>query len=132
MLNTIQASSPVSVLSVPSRPAATLDDLPPPPPGRLIEENFWRAIRYGMDGKLIDQLVSKNVDIVREKPATGPGFWSIVLNFLPIILIGLVFGLVGFVTNDDNGNGASMNCQDYPGNPCIQSSGSGSCECTNC
>ena len=23
-------------------------------PGRLIEENFWRAIRYGMDGKLID------------------------------------------------------------------------------
>ena len=24
------------------------------PPGRLIEENFWRAIRYGMDGKLID------------------------------------------------------------------------------
>ena len=25
-----------------------------PPPGRLIEENVWRAIRYGMDGKLID------------------------------------------------------------------------------
>jgi carboxylate-amine ligase len=25
-----------------------------PPPGRLIEENFWRAIRYGLDGKLID------------------------------------------------------------------------------
>ena len=24
------------------------------PPGRLIEENFWRAIRHGMDGKLID------------------------------------------------------------------------------
>ena len=24
------------------------------PSGRLIEENFWRAIRYGMDGKLID------------------------------------------------------------------------------
>src|SRR5690606_40420663 len=24
-----------------------------------------------MDGKLIDQLVSKNVDIVREKPSTG-------------------------------------------------------------
>ena len=24
------------------------------PPGRLIEENFWRAIRYGLDGKLID------------------------------------------------------------------------------
>ena len=25
-----------------------------PPPGRLIEENFWRAIRYGLDGKMID------------------------------------------------------------------------------
>jgi glutamate---cysteine ligase / carboxylate-amine ligase len=24
------------------------------PSGRLIEENFWRAIRYGMDGRLID------------------------------------------------------------------------------
>ena len=28
--------------------------LPQPPPGRLIEENFWRAIRYGLDGRLID------------------------------------------------------------------------------
>src|ERR671915_1430307 len=25
-----------------------------PPPRRLIEENFWRAIRHGLDGKLID------------------------------------------------------------------------------
>jgi glutamate---cysteine ligase / carboxylate-amine ligase len=25
-----------------------------PQPRRLIEENFWRAIRYGLDGKLID------------------------------------------------------------------------------
>ena len=24
------------------------------PPGRLIEENFWRAIRHGLDGRLID------------------------------------------------------------------------------
>jgi carboxylate-amine ligase len=24
------------------------------PPGRFIEENFWRAIRFGLDGKLID------------------------------------------------------------------------------
>jgi glutamate---cysteine ligase / carboxylate-amine ligase len=24
------------------------------PPGRYVEENFWRAIRYGLDGKLID------------------------------------------------------------------------------
>jgi carboxylate-amine ligase len=28
--------------------------LPGPPPGRLIEENFWRAIRYGLDGRMID------------------------------------------------------------------------------
>ena len=28
--------------------------LPEPPPRRLIEENFWRAIRYGLDGKMID------------------------------------------------------------------------------
>jgi len=27
---------------------------PEPPPGRLIEENFWRAIRYGLDGRMID------------------------------------------------------------------------------
>ncbi|MFL5847552.1 MAG: YbdK family carboxylate-amine ligase, partial [Solirubrobacteraceae bacterium] len=24
------------------------------PPGRMLEENFWRAIRHGLDGKLID------------------------------------------------------------------------------
>jgi glutamate---cysteine ligase / carboxylate-amine ligase len=24
------------------------------PPGRMIEENFWRAIRYGLDGRMID------------------------------------------------------------------------------
>jgi carboxylate-amine ligase len=24
------------------------------PPGRVVEENLWRAIRYGLDGKLID------------------------------------------------------------------------------
>ena len=24
------------------------------PPARVVEENFWRAIRYGLDGKLID------------------------------------------------------------------------------
>ncbi|HET6396765.1 MAG TPA: ATP-dependent zinc metalloprotease FtsH [Pseudoxanthomonas sp.] len=40
-----------------------------------------------MDGKLIDQLVSKNVDVVREKPQTGPSFWAIVLQFLPVLLL---------------------------------------------
>ena len=28
--------------------------LPEPVPGRYIEENMWRAIRYGMDGRMID------------------------------------------------------------------------------
>ncbi|MEX2196390.1 MAG: YbdK family carboxylate-amine ligase [Thermoleophilaceae bacterium] len=27
---------------------------PPPALGRLIEENLWRALRYGLDGKMID------------------------------------------------------------------------------
>jgi carboxylate-amine ligase len=34
------------------------------PPGRLIEENLWRAIRYGMEGRLID------LDTRRELPAS--------------------------------------------------------------
>lgn len=29
-------------------------EVPPPVPGRLIEENMWRAIRYGQDGHLLD------------------------------------------------------------------------------
>ena len=33
------------------------------PPHRLVEENFWRAIRYGLDGTLID------LDRVEEYPA---------------------------------------------------------------
>jgi glutamate---cysteine ligase / carboxylate-amine ligase len=35
------------------------------PPGRLLEENFWRAIRYGLDGKLID------VERLEEFPAAA-------------------------------------------------------------
>jgi glutamate---cysteine ligase / carboxylate-amine ligase len=29
-------------------------ETPPDLPGRLIEENMWRAIRYGLDGRLLD------------------------------------------------------------------------------
>ncbi len=29
-------------------------EVPRPVPGRLIEENMWRAIRYGQDGRLLD------------------------------------------------------------------------------
>ncbi len=35
------------------------------PPGRIIEENFWRAIRNGLDGKLID------LDRAEEYPAAA-------------------------------------------------------------
>ena len=46
------------------------------------------ATVYGpRDDKLIDVLYSKNVDMSRAKPSSGPGFWSLVLNFMPVILI---------------------------------------------
>jgi carboxylate-amine ligase len=41
--------------------------LPQPPPGRLIEENFWRAIRYGLDGRMID------LERAEEYPAAALG-----------------------------------------------------------
>jgi carboxylate-amine ligase len=34
-------------------------------PPRLVEENFWRAVRYGLDGKMID------LDTAREFPAAS-------------------------------------------------------------
>jgi carboxylate-amine ligase len=37
------------------------------PPNRLVEENFWRAIRYGLDGRLID------LARVEEYPAAALG-----------------------------------------------------------
>ncbi|RFF48098.1 ATP-dependent metallopeptidase FtsH/Yme1/Tma family protein [Xanthomonas campestris pv. incanae] len=46
------------------------------------------ATVYGpRDDKLVDVLYSKNIEMTRQKPSTGPGFWSLVLNFLPVILI---------------------------------------------
>jgi carboxylate-amine ligase len=41
--------------------------LPAAPPGRLIEENFWRAIRYGLDGRMID------LERAEEYPAAALG-----------------------------------------------------------
>ena len=41
-------------------------ETPPDLPGRLIEENMWRAIRYGQDGRLLD-LESERIE---EYPAT--------------------------------------------------------------
>ena len=49
------------------RAAAEVDagDLPPDLPHRLIEENMWRAIRYGLDGHLLDL----DADPIEEFPA---------------------------------------------------------------
>jgi glutamate---cysteine ligase / carboxylate-amine ligase len=41
------------------------DETPPDLPGRLIEENMWRAIRHGLDGRLLDL----EAPIVEEFPA---------------------------------------------------------------
>ena len=35
-------------------------------PGRLIEENMWRALRYGLDGKLLDL----EAPVIEEFPAS--------------------------------------------------------------
>ena len=40
--------------------------LPDPLPQREIEENLWRAIRYGMDGKLIDFARGQELEAVAE------------------------------------------------------------------
>ncbi len=40
---------------------------PEPPPGRFIEENLWRALRYGLDGRIID------LDTREEYPAAAIG-----------------------------------------------------------
>ena len=44
------------ILACVAQSALDYDDgrLPTPQPGREIEENLWRAIRHGMDGRLID------------------------------------------------------------------------------
>jgi carboxylate-amine ligase len=56
--STAEESSALVSLMVACVAQAALDYdegvLPEPPPGRLVEENFWRAIRYGLDGRLID------------------------------------------------------------------------------
>ncbi len=56
--STAEESSALAALITACVAQAALDYdegvLPEPPPGRLIEENFWRAIRHGLDGKMID------------------------------------------------------------------------------
>lgn len=49
------------------RAAAEVDagETPPDLPGRLIEENMWRALRFGLDGRLLDL----EAPVVEEFPA---------------------------------------------------------------
>ena len=51
-----RALSPRSAYALTARIARAVDEGEPLPsyPHRLIEENFWRAIRYGLSGELID------------------------------------------------------------------------------
>jgi carboxylate-amine ligase len=56
--STAEESTALAALAVACVAQAALDHddgvLPEPPPNRLVEENFWRAIRYGLDGEMID------------------------------------------------------------------------------
>jgi glutamate---cysteine ligase / carboxylate-amine ligase len=56
--STVEESNALISLIVAAVAQAALEydegTLPEPVPGRLIEENFWRAIRYGLDGRMID------------------------------------------------------------------------------
>jgi glutamate---cysteine ligase / carboxylate-amine ligase len=50
------------------RAAAEVDagETPPELPGRLIEENMWRALRFGLDGRLLDL----QAPVIEEFPAS--------------------------------------------------------------
>ncbi|MDR2872862.1 MAG: ATP-dependent zinc metalloprotease FtsH [Xanthomonadaceae bacterium] len=39
------------------------------------------------DSKLVDVLYTKGVDMIRQKPSSGPSFLTILVNFLPFLLI---------------------------------------------
>ena len=55
------------------RAAAEVDagETPPDLPRRLIEENMWRAIRYGLDGRLLD-LEAERIERVRRRGGARP------------------------------------------------------------
>ena len=47
-------------------------ETPPDLPGRLIEENMWRAIRYGQDGRLLDLEARADRGVPRRRGARPP------------------------------------------------------------
>ena len=58
-------------------------ETPPDIPGRLIEENMWRAIRYGQDGKLLDLDAPESRSTRRRRRSTGCKAWTGVDVALP-------------------------------------------------
>jgi len=58
-------------------------EVPPPVPGRLIEENMWRAIRYGQDGQLLDLEAPKIEEFPAAEAADRLKAWAGVDVALP-------------------------------------------------
>jgi cell division protease FtsH len=51
------------------------------------KDNTSGSVFGPSDDQLVNDLVNHNVEITRKAPSTGPSFWSIVFNLLPILLI---------------------------------------------
>src|SRR4051794_2776742 len=58
-------------------------ETPPDVPGRLIEENMWRALRYGQDGKLLDLEAPTIVEYPAAEAASRLMAWTGVDPGLP-------------------------------------------------
>jgi carboxylate-amine ligase len=60
------------------RAAAEVDagEVPPELPHRLIEENMWRAIRYGQDGRLLDLEAPRIEEFPAQEAADRLRAWS--------------------------------------------------------
>jgi glutamate---cysteine ligase / carboxylate-amine ligase len=67
------------------RAAAEVDagETPPDLPHRLIEENMWRAIRYGQDGRLLDLQAPRIEEFPAQEAADRLRAWSGSLAVLP-------------------------------------------------
>ena len=59
------------------------DQTPPDLPGRLIEENVWRAIRYGLDGRLLDLEAARPEEFEAAETAERLAAWAGIPNPMP-------------------------------------------------
>jgi len=69
------------------RAAAEVDagETPPDLPHRLIEENMWRAIRYGLDGRLLDLEAPRIEEFAADETVDRLKAWSGADAALPIL-----------------------------------------------